>query len=218
VAIRQSIDIEALVSWALDCTGRLPWLRDDPRDLAMGRGLTARPRRRDRTTWAQVEAYSGVAPDRVTLAETWEGLTVAGHPLAVRRQPGDDAQLVLQAIQQLPPATAALVLVYGRKRCRPDWLPDVVPERVTRSRRRGRHSRTTVRVWVPCSPQELMLAREAYSIWRSGLKSLADALEGRTARWTVLGPRVPAEPWTATGGHEAHAEGHCERIDEKQSA
>lgn len=196
--VKQPIDIEALVSWALSCTGRAPWDRDDPRELALDRGCTALPRRRERVTWAQVEAYAGAdAGERVSLGETWAKLLMDPHPLAVHRVPGDDAQAVLNAIEALPPDDAATVEHYGRKQCRPDRWVHVEPVRVTRTLRANRHRRRTVRIWSPCTPEARDAARVAYARWHAALVTLREALAGRLERWEVVGPRAAATPWEA---------------------
>lgn len=186
----QPVDIEHLLQWAVGRSGRLPWRRDDERDLGGNHGLTARPRRRPKIGWHEAEVYA---------------LTVRGPRQLTPRMliPGPDAEIVLAAVKALEPATAAVVIACARGKIRPDWMPGVEPKRVLRARyvpnlkRKKRHRRTLVPRWEPCSPAELQAARDVYVRWHAALEALADQLQGRLAGWTVCGFLAPATPWQA---------------------
>lgn len=179
-------DIEALLQWAVSRSGRLPWYRDDWRELTLN-PYTARPRRKPIVSW--------------TLAQACAGLTIGGRPVPARMQPGPDAHRVLAAIQALDdPATAAIVIACARGKIRPDWMEGIEPRRVMSTRRhRKKHRRVVHCEWAPCSPEDVRLARLAYSRWHAALLLLADRLDGELAGWLVTGFAAPVEPWQPEG-------------------
>ena len=111
--------------------------------------------------------------------------------------PGPDASQVLMAIQLLDDtAAAASVLACARNRIRPDWKPGVEPKRVETTRRHRKKHRLAIRYeWQPCSPEDVRLARDAYSRWHAALQTIALRLEGRLENWRISGISAPAEPW-----------------------
>jgi hypothetical protein len=177
------------VAWAVSRSGRLPWLRTDPRTLEMNLGLTARPKRRPPTNW--------------TLAEACAGLTLRGRSIPAMMTTGPDAQAVIAAIAALDDAAAAgTILLCARGRIRPDWMPGVEPKRVLRSvygykRNRKRRGRALlVPTWEPCSPAEVKAAREIYRAWHKALVVLVERLKMRgLAEWEVSGLTAPQAPW-----------------------
>lgn len=180
----QPVDIEDLLQWALSRSGRLPWRRDDDRELTLN-PYDARPKRRDKIGWATAEVYA---------------LTINGRTrvLAPRlRVPGADAERVMVAIAMLgDSALSEQVRACARSRIRPDWMPGVVPVRVEDSRRcRRKHKRMRRFRWSPCSPEDVRAAREAYARWHAALCRLATELDGELAGWRVEGPAAPAAPW-----------------------
>lgn len=179
---RQPIDVEALITWALQRSGRLPWANARDRELAFDSGLTARPRKAPHVTWGTAEACAGLRFD--------------GRSLRAMMTPGPDASRVLLAIGRLEPGTAALVIACGRAGIRPDWMPGVEPRQVQRAKRcRKKHRKIAVPVWEPCSPDTIRVARDAYRRWRAGVaevwRQLADALES----WEIDGFAAPIDPW-----------------------
>lgn len=180
------IDVEDLLQWAIHRSGRLPWMRDDWRQLSMNRGLTAKPKRREKIGW-----------DLATV-----GLRLStGRSVPAKMVPGPDATRVLAAVQALEPATAAVVLACARSRIRPDWMEGIVPRRVLRpiygyKRNRQRRGRPIlVPVWEPRSPADVAAAHAAYSRWHAALEQLAQRLRGELVGWDVVGLNAPPAPW-----------------------
>lgn len=170
-------DIEDLLQWAVSRSGRLPWRRDDERDLTMN-PYTARLRRRPKIGWHEAEVYA---------------LTINGRTrvLSARRLvPGSDAERVLVAIAGLGDAALSeMVRACARSRIRPDWMPGVEPKRVERLRRHRKKHRGMVRYeWAPCSPADVLAARAAYSRWHAALVLLGERL-------ACSGLAAPSEPW-----------------------
>lgn len=190
---QQPIDIEMLLQWVIARTGRLPWRRDHESELSMNRGLTARPKRRDKIGWAT----AGIMV-----------VTVSGYRqgAVVMRRPGPDAEIILAAIQCLDPATAAAVIACARSKICPDWMEGVVPRRVMKpvygyKRNRRRRGRSIMApAWEPCSPAAVHAARAAYARWHSALAVLAEALDGQLEGWRITGCAVPATPWISAPG------------------
>lgn len=180
----QPIDIEALLQWAVSRSGRLPWRRDDEKQLTLN-PYDARPKRRDKIGWGTAEVYA---------------LNVNGRTrvLAPRRRiPGADAERALVAIAMLgDPALSEQVRACARARIRPDWMPGVEPRRVEHKRRHRKKHRPVARFeWEPCSPAELQAARDAYSRWHAALLRLADTLQGELQGWRISGFAAPPHPW-----------------------
>ncbi len=185
----QPIDIELACQWAISRSGRLPWLRTNPRELEMNQGLTMRPRKRPLTSWAMAEACAG--------------LTLRGRAMPAMKTPGADASLIINAIMELKDtAAAATVIACARGKIRPDWMPGVVPRVVMRpsygrkknKKRRGRP--IMIPHWTPCTPGELKAAREIYSAWHSALLQLVERLQaGDLQEWIITGLAAPATPW-----------------------
>jgi len=180
---RRPIDAEALVTWALRRSGRLPWANARDRELAFDKGLSAKPRTRLLGDWGLAAACAGLSV----------GVRALYSPMM---EPGPDAALVLMAIGRLEPAIAALVIACGRAGIRPDWMPGVEPRPVERTRRsRRRHRKVVCVAWEPCSPESLRAARAAYQHWHSGVRLLAMLLAGALESWEICGFAAPSEPW-----------------------
>lgn len=188
---RPPIDAEALIAWALQRSGRLPWGNARDRDLAFDRGVTAKPRSAPHVGWG--------------VAEVCAGLSVNGRALVrPQRNPGPDAIRVLVEIGMLDPARAALVIACGRASIRPDWMPGVTPREVRRVKRTGKKRRRIAIVeWSPCSPEAIRAAREAYRRWHSGVAAVARRLDGELDGWEIQGFTAPAEPWKMVGEKNA---------------
>lgn len=179
--VRQPIDIEALIAWALRRSGRLPWLRAGDRELAFDRGFDAMPRRRPNIGWV--------------LAEACAGLHFAGRGNWAMMSPGPDAAQVVAAIRRLPADVAAMVIACGRAGIRPDWMEGVEPRQVPKSRRdRRRHRRGRVMVWEPCHPDAICQARDAYRRWWHGIVQVSASV-GPLAQWEISTILAPPEPW-----------------------
>lgn len=180
---RRPIDAEALITWALKRSGRLPWTCIRDAELSFDQGLTARPRRPPDVSW--------------TIAEACAGLRFSGRGARPLMDPGPDAVRVLAAIGMLEPAAAALVIACGRAGIRPDWMQGVVPRQVPgrRKRCRKKHRKITVMVWEPCSPESLRAARDDYRRWRAGVATVARQLENALEAWEIAGIFAPVDPW-----------------------
>lgn len=187
--IPKPVDIEDLLQWAVSRSGRLPWMRTGWRELSMNRGLTARPKRREKIGW--------------DLATVGTGLRLgSGRQVPAQMTPGPDATRVLAAIQALDdPAAAAAVIACARSRIRPDWMEGIVPRRVMRSiyghkRNRQRRGRPImVPAWSPCSPADVVAAHAAYSRWHKALGELRERLHGELVGWNIVSLDAPMEPW-----------------------
>jgi hypothetical protein len=184
------VDIEELLQWALARTGRLPWRRDNWRELTLN-PYTAQLRRRPPGNWSLAVACAGTSFSLGT-----------GAP--AMRIPGSDAELVMLAIAGLgDPVLCEIVRGCARSRIRPDWRPGIVPRRVARMERSRRSHRRVQRLyWVPCSPDEVRAARDAYSRWHAALLRLSRALNGRLSEWQIIGLGAPGEPWSGPGEGE----------------
>lgn len=179
---KQPIDIEILLQWAIERSGRLPWLGVSDKDLAFDHGWTARPR-----SVPQYQASS----------------------LTLRCSPSDDAAAVIAAINTLEPKAALSVTACAKNKMRPNWLPGVVPERVVtqgyrRKRGKKKHRLTTMIVWHPCDPLTLESAHNAYSRWHDAVASIADLLKGQLDNFEIRTFLAPEAPW-----NKAFAENAC---------
>ncbi len=182
-----SIDVEHLLQWAVQRTGKLPWSRDGEGDLSFDHGLTAKLRRRPKIGWATAQVTAGL----------WR----AGRPLSASVTPHGDIAVVIDAIKHLPPAIAAMVLACARSGIRPDWMPGVEPKMVQKhlykrrhGKRRGRHVPHLVMVW-DIEPATVRAARDAYAQWHQALTAMAVVLPASLSRWQVRGIGAPASPW-----------------------
>lgn len=184
--VKRPVDIELIVQWALEPRGRLPFDRADDKELAFDRGVTVKPRKKPRGSWALAEACAGL--------RLGSGRPLHAYPTA----PRPDAERIIDAIRQLPPAAAATVIACGRGRIRPDWMEGVEPRQVVkkRSHRKCRNGQPRTRlVWEPCTPDEIRAAHAIYSRWHAALLLLADRLRGTLERFEINGFGAPAEPW-----------------------
>lgn len=172
------IDIEALIQWALQQTGYLPWRGVSDDALAYDHGWTAVPRRQSRQ--------------------------YVGSEILLRRAVDNDAALVLGAVRALAPATAATVLRCAREGDRPGCFigfeAHKVPKTVYRRKRGGgkRHRPSVVMVWdMGIEPETVRLARTVYENWRAALARVAASIRGDLAFYEVAGPAAPPHPWLA---------------------
>lgn len=195
-AHKRPTDIELLLQWAVARSGRLPWLRDGWLALTLN-PYSARPRRRPIASWTLAMACAG---QRLAVG--------SGRPAEM--VPSSDAERVLVAIAGLgDPRLSEIVRVCARGRIRPDWKEGIVPQRVERAvygrrtngKRRGR--RALVRVWLPCSPDEIRAARETYGQWHAALTALCKRLDGSMDAWQINGFAAPGAPWTTFGENTA---------------
>lgn len=184
-----TIDIEHLVQWAVQQSGRLPWSRDGEDELAFDHGLTAKLRRRPKIGWGTAQVTAGL----------WR----KGKPLPSSVKPVGDVGTVLEAIKRLPPEMASVVLVCARSGIRPDCMADVEPKRITkmvyprkRGKRRGRHVPRVVTVW-DIDPATVTAARRNYELWHVGLTLLLQ-IEPELTRWRLSGFNAPESPWKKT--------------------
>ena len=188
---KAEISIERLLWWAYGPgrPGGRTWIVD--RELSMDRGLTARPRRRERGSWLLVEACAGM---RLRQTAT---VTVLG---TLDR----DAGLIDAIVDGLPHRQAEAVRRYARGKSRPDWLDTawrLEGERDERGRgivkwTNNRHRKVQycpLRVVVERRLTEMSQRR--WTDWRAGLLATSGAVGGRLERWKLSGSLPVDEPW-----------------------
>jgi hypothetical protein len=182
---KQEIDIEHLLWWAVEQTGRLPWEGTRHAELAFDRGCTAKPRSHP------------VVPMHLALA--CAGTTQKPRPICAKMTPQGDAAIVLAAIKRLPARDAALILACARQRIRPEWRVRGLAqaERVSATRRdRKRHKRVTFETWRDgVTPEAIWVARGEYIRWCALVLGLADQLRSSLVRHAIPNRQAFEFPW-----------------------
>lgn len=186
--VRQGLDVERLVTWALREQG-LGWSAAGGRDW----GWQVLGTRVDSSSWGAPPPSSDLCTD-------------------------DDALLVRQAIERLPAEAAALVLVHGRTGTRPDWCEEGegawVQERDGQGRPRwdwadpiNRTGEKRPRlVFEGLRPELVRFHRAQWTLWREGLIALVDPLNRAMERHEALPPTVAAAPWDGPRPAILHAD------------
>lgn len=168
---RQPIDIEALLQWAIQQSGRLPWRGVSARELMYDYGYTCIPKGTPR-------CYRSSG-------------TLLSRPI------DDDAALVIAAVMALDGEVAAIVIANAREGRRPDYAGE--PRRVPVTRRHRKKHRRVVTGFKLVMPDEgaICAARAAYRQWHAALGSLARTLSGQLDAWQINGFVAAAEPWAS---------------------
>jgi hypothetical protein len=165
-------------------------------------------------SWALVDNGLGRLFSGGVLQTDWSDLGTsvqrsawASSAPAVRHE---DALLVAEAIGQLHPDCAALVVGHGRVGDRPDWVEDGVGHWEQMRNKRGqpmwdwdkpsnrsakRSARTPRLQWVGESQKAVDFYRARYDLWWIGLHDLVDALNAVMTRHEATGPRAKDRPW-----------------------
>lgn len=180
--IRKAMDIEQLVVWALVDNG-LGRLFEDGRLSATWRELGTR-----------VSSSGGA----------WDA-----KPPGLKH---DDAVCVIEAIGQLHPDCAALIVRHGRIGDRPDWIEEGVGEwrqmidgqgrpmwrwADPSNRSRKRSERSPRMEFVGETQSNVDYYRAQHDLWWVGLHDLVAPLNEAMTGHQATGPRAPDRPWLA---------------------
>jgi hypothetical protein len=190
VPVRARVSVERLLWWAYAPGRGGIWYVD--KGLSLDGGLTARPRRRERGSWALVEACYGMR-------------LVSGARVSVLGTRDRDVDMVVAAVERLPRGSGALVERHARGRSRPDWLEvERWWEPVRDETGRGKVTYLVERghrkvQW--CGFREVVERRltergmARWRLWREGLARLELAVGNGMERWYTDGSLPEVEPW-----------------------
>jgi hypothetical protein len=183
LAVRKVMDIEALVSWALI---------DNGLGRAFGMGT--------KINWMDW----GIRPDHASSAAGW-GSSMPGVKDA-------DALIVAEAIGQLDPECAQLIIRHGRIGDRPDWIEEGVGswrqmvdgqgrlmwKWLDPNNRSAKRSKREPRMeFVGETQANVDFYRAQHDVWWIGLRDLVEPLNAVMERHEATGPRAPDRPWLA---------------------
>jgi hypothetical protein len=178
MAMRKSMDVEQLVTWAMLDQG-LGW-------SMFGEQLN-RPDASDYGTRIQ---SSGICAPNVS------------------RLSDDDALIVRDVILMLPHDVADLVVRYGRIGDRPDWCEEGVGSLEQKRNNAGqlmwvwekpgnrRSKREPLMEWKGWRPKQVEYFRATYRVWWHGLTAMVEVLNDRLDAHEATGPVASLEPWT----------------------
>lgn len=193
--LKQRIDVERLVTWAL-------------RDQGLG--------------WSGAGGIDGPLAGLAELGTRIDASTIGAPTPALMTD--DDAIVVLRHVQALPAAEAALVIQWGRIGERPDWCPEGVGEWRQAVNKRGqprwrwekpgdrRSKRWPIMEFIGYSPEHVWFWRDAYSRWREALVSLVGPLNRELANHIACPPEAPEEPWIGRPAVVHSADGTAEPV------
>ena len=175
--VKQTMDVEQMVTWAL-------------RDQGLGWGSAAQA-----AGWEELGT-------RVDTSGRWSVPAPSASLMT-----DDDALVVRQAIDALPPEAGALVIQYGRIGERPDWVEEGPGEYVQERDGRGRPmwdwedpvNRTGEKrqrmKFEGLRPELVTWHRAQYTLWREALHALVAPINRVLASHQAFGPFAPERPW-----------------------
>lgn len=179
MAIVETLDIEALVTWAL-------------RDQGLG--------------WGGRDSL--VRDDYSDLGTVIDAGSTGSHP-TISLLSDDDALVVKQGIDALPTEMRAVVILYGRAGLRPEGADEEIgePEQLMdkRGRPRWRYDNPAnkrgpkeplldVLGWTQ-KREAIRFARAQWTLWREALAALVGPLNAAMVTHRATGPAAPEHPW-----------------------
>lgn len=162
-------------------------------------------------TWALVDNGLGRLFSGGVLQTDWSDLGTSVQRSAwVSSAPAvrhEDALLIADAIGQLHPDCAALIVGHGRVGDRPDWVEEGVGHWEQMRNKRGqlmwdyeipgnrRSPRRPREQWVGETQQSVDFYRARYDLWWIGLHDLVEPLNAVMTKFEATGPRAKDRPW-----------------------
>jgi hypothetical protein len=188
---KTKIDIEALVEWAL---------------------VKQAARVNEDALSQEMQRLAGGGGDWLGVAQflSMGGVRIAGGGANDRRTPAD-ALTVATAIDRLPAAAAALMVIGARSGGRIGWAEEGVGRFEPVLNGKGKHKRRYEDQrqargllgwewrWVGLYPDQVDFERLRYLTWWEAMVQLRVNLEGRLEQWEITGPARLAEPWNGAG-------------------